>query len=153
MRRSLLQSVIAKTVLGVAILLGVGLLTLRQLNVITDAAMEGFAAVAEREVEATAADVQESLSDQPSYSTVRTLLRILEEKGHLRHREDGQRFVYMPTRTRAAESRSALKRIVQTFFEGSVADAVAGLVDTADGKLSQDDLNRIKAIINKASSK
>lgn len=103
--------------------------------------------------EATAADVQESLSDQPSYSTVRTLLRILEEKGHLRHREDGQRFVYMPTRTRAAESRSALKRIVQTFFEGSVADAVAGLVDTADGKLSQDDLNRIKAIINKASSK
>ena len=103
--------------------------------------------------EATAAEVNGALPDQPSYSTVRTLLRILEEKGHLRHREDGQRFVYMPTRTRAAESKSALKRIVQTFFEGSFADAVAALVDTADGKLPPEELKRIEDIIKKAKAR
>ena len=102
---------------------------------------------------ATAAEVNAALPDQPSYSTVRTLLRILEEKGHLKHQEDGQRFVYEPTRTRAAESKSALKRIVQTFFEGSFADAVAALVDTADGKLPPEELNRIEAIIKKAKGK
>lgn len=103
--------------------------------------------------EATAAEVNAALPDQPSYSTVRTLLRILEEKGHLKHREDGLRFVYAPTRTRAAESKSALKRVVQTFFEGSLADAVAALVDTADGKLPAEDLKRIEAIIKKAKAK
>ena len=103
--------------------------------------------------EATAAEVNSALPDQPSYSTVRTLLRILEEKGHLKHREDGQRFVYVPTRTRAAESKSALKRVVKTFFEGSLADAVAALVDTADGKLPAEELKRIEAIIKKAKSK
>ena len=103
--------------------------------------------------EATAAEVNAALPDQPSYSTVRTLLRILEEKGHLKHREDGQRFIYVPTRTRAAESRSALKRVVKTFFEGSLADAVAALVDTADGRLPAGELKRIEAIIKKAKSK
>ena len=103
--------------------------------------------------EATAAEVNAALPDQPSYSTVRTLLRILEEKGHVKHREDGQRFVYAPTRTRADESKSALKRVVQTFFEGSLADAVAALVDIADGKLPAEDLKRIEAIIRKAKTK
>lgn len=103
--------------------------------------------------EATAADVAADLPGEPSDSTVRTLLRIMEEKGHLRHREDGQKFVYLPTRTRAAESRSALKRVVKTFFEGSFADAVAALVDTADGKLPAEDLKRIEAIIKKAKAK
>jgi BlaI family penicillinase repressor len=103
--------------------------------------------------EASAADVNADLPDSPSYSTVRTLLRILEEKGHLKHREDGQRFVYAPTRTRAAESKSALKRVVMTFFEGSLADAVAALVDTADGKLPAEELKRIEDIIKKAKSK
>ena len=103
--------------------------------------------------EATAAEVNEDLPDDPSYSTVRTLLRILEEKGHLKHREDGPRFVYLPTRSRAAESRTALKRVVKTFFEGSLADAVAALVDTADGKLPAEDLKRIEAIIKKAKAK
>jgi predicted transcriptional regulator len=103
--------------------------------------------------EGSAAEVNADLPDNPSYSTVRTLLRILEEKGHLKHREDGQRFVYAPTRTRAAESKSALKRVVKTFFEGSLADAVAALVDTADGKLSAEELKRIEAIIKKARSK
>jgi predicted transcriptional regulator len=103
--------------------------------------------------EASAAEVNADLPDNPSYSTVRTLLRILEEKGHLKHREDGQRFVYAPTRTRAAESKSALKRVVMTFFEGSLADAVAALVDTADGKLPAGELKRIEDIIKKAKSK
>jgi predicted transcriptional regulator len=103
--------------------------------------------------EATAAEVNEALPDVRSDSTVRTLLRIMEEKGHLRHREDGPRFVYLPVRTRAAESKSALKRVVKTFFEGSFADAVAALVDTADGKLPAEDLKRIEAIIKKAKAK
>ena len=103
--------------------------------------------------EATAAEVAEVLPGEPSSSTVRTLLRIMEEKGHLRHREDGPRFVYLPVRTRAAESKSALKRVVKTFFEGSFSDAVAALVDTADGKLPAEDLKRIEAIIKKAKAK
>ena len=103
--------------------------------------------------EATAAEVNAALPGQPSYSTVRTLLRILEEKGHVKHREEGLRYVYIPTRTRAAESRSALQRVVQTFFEGSLTDAVAALVDTADGKLPPEDLKRIEAIIRKAKAK
>src|SRR3954447_25920883 len=94
--------------------------------------------------EATAAEVNTALPDQRSYSTVRTLLRILEEKGHLKHREDGPRYVYVPTRDRKAESKSALKRVVQTFFAGSLANAVAALVDTADGKMSPDELKRIE---------
>jgi predicted transcriptional regulator len=106
-----------------------------------------------RRGEATAAEVNAALPDQPSYSTVRTLLRILEQKGHLKHREDGQKFVYSPTRTRAAESRSALKRVVNTFFEGSFSEAVAALVDTADGKLPAAELKRIEAIIKNAKSK
>ena len=103
--------------------------------------------------EATAAEVNAALPDQPSDSTVRTRLRILEEKGHLKHRVEGQRYVYIPTRTRAAESKSALKRVVQTFFEGSLADAVAALVETADGKLPPEELKRIEAIIKKAKAK
>lgn len=106
-----------------------------------------------RRGEATAAEVQAALPDEPSYSTVRTLLRILEEKGHLKHREVGPRFVYAPTRTRAAESKSALRRVVHTFFEDSFADAVAALVSTADGKLSPAELKRIEAIIKQAKTK
>ena len=103
--------------------------------------------------EATAAEVVAALPGEPSSSTVRTLLRIMEEKGHLRHREHGPRFVYLPVRTRAAESKSALKRVVKTFFEGSFADAVAALVDTADGKLPAEELKRIEAIIKRAKAK
>jgi len=103
--------------------------------------------------EATAAEVNAALPGQPSYSTVRTLLRIMEEKGYVRHRADGQRFVYLPTRTRAAESKSALKRVVKTFFEGSVVEAVAALMDTADGRLPAEELKRIEAIIKKAKAK
>jgi len=103
--------------------------------------------------EATAAEVVAALPGEPNLSTVRTLLRIMEEKGHLKHREDGPRFVYLPVRTRAAESKSALKRVVKTLFGGSYADAIAALVDAADGKLPPADLKRIEAVIRKAKAR
>lgn len=103
--------------------------------------------------EATAAEVMAALPDPPSYSAVRTHLRILEEKGHLQHREEGIRFVYTPTQSLNDASKSALKRVVQTFFDGSLASAVAALVNSSDGKLSDDEFKRIEAIIKKAKSK
>jgi BlaI family transcriptional regulator, penicillinase repressor len=103
--------------------------------------------------EAAAAEVHETLPDAPSYSAVRTLLRILEEKGHLKHREDGPRYVFMPTEPRAKASRSALKRVVQTFFDGSLSNAVAALVDGEGGKISAAELQRIEAIIKSAKAR
>jgi predicted transcriptional regulator len=103
--------------------------------------------------EAAAADVHQALPDAPSYSAVRALLRILEEKGHLKHREEGARYVYLPTEPRGKASRSALRRVVRTFFDGSLANAVAALVDAEGGKLSADELKRIEAIIKAAKSK
>ena len=103
--------------------------------------------------EATAAEVQEALNDPPSYSAVRALLRILEEKGHVKHRQDGPRYVFMPTQPREQASRSALQRVVQTFFEGSLTDAVAALVDAESGKLSAEELKRLEAIVKAAKSK
>jgi len=103
--------------------------------------------------EAAAAEVHEALPDPPSYSAVRTLLRILEEKGHLKHREDGPRYIFLPTETRAKASKSALKRVVQTFFDGSLSNAVAALVDAEGGKLSAEELQRIEVIIAAAKKK
>jgi predicted transcriptional regulator len=97
---------------------------------------------------AAAADVHAALPDAPSYSAVRALLRILEEKGFLKHREEGPRYVYEPTEPHKQASRSALKRVVETFFDGSLANAVAALAD--DEKLSPDELKRIEAVIKKA---
>ena len=101
--------------------------------------------------EATAADVNAALPNAPSYSAARALLRILEEKGFLKHREDGPRYVYLPTESLDLARRSALKRVVETFFEGSLANAVAALVD--DEKLPPDELARIETVIRKAKSK
>ena len=98
--------------------------------------------------EATAADVSAAMPDAPSYSAVRALLRILEEKGFLKHREDGPRYVYLPVESREKARRSALQRVVETFFDGSLANAVAALVD--DEQLSPDDLKRIEDVIKKA---
>lgn len=103
--------------------------------------------------EATAAEVGEALPDPPAYSTVRTLLRILEEKGHLRHREEGPRYVYLPTQPRAQASRSALQRVVRTFFAGSLSSAVAALVDGEGGKVTPEELKRIESIIAAARQK
>src|SRR6185503_12315416 len=75
--------------------------------------------------EATAAEVLAALPDPPSYSSVRALLRILEQKGHVRHRQDGARYIFIPSLSRAAASHSALRRVVSTFFQGSVTQAVA----------------------------
>lgn len=103
--------------------------------------------------EVSAADVAAALPDPPSYSSVRALLRILEEKGHLKHREDGPRYVFLPTEPRAKASRSALRRVVDTFFEGSLSGAVAALVDERGGKLSAEELERIETIIAAAKKK
>jgi len=85
---------------------------------------------------ATVAEVRAALPDPPGYSAVRALLRILEEKGHVRHRPEGARYVYQPRASRATASRSALKRLVATFFQGSVTQAMAALLENADTELS-----------------
>lgn len=98
----------------------------------------------------TAAEVREALPDPPSYSTVRALLRVLEEKGHLRHEQEGPRYVFLPTVTRDKARRSALRQLVQTFFEGSAAQAVAALLGAPDSKLTDEDLDRLSTLIEKA---
>jgi BlaI family penicillinase repressor len=100
--------------------------------------------------EASAADVLDGLPDAPGYSAVRALLRILEEKGHVTHREDGNRYVYRPTASRQAASRNALQRVVTTFFAGSVTQAMAALLESADTELPETDLQRLRAIVDRA---
>ena len=100
--------------------------------------------------EATAAEVERRLADAPSYSAVRALLRILEEKGFLRHREDGPRYVYAPTEPHGKASHSALRNVLKTFFSGSLANAVSSLVDARDAKLSPAELKNLEAIIKQA---
>ncbi len=99
---------------------------------------------------ATAADVLDAIADPPSYSAVRALLRILEDKGHLTHVKDGARYVYVPTQPRAAARQSALRQVLQTFFGGSVEAAVATLLTDADAKIPDDELVRLAALIEKA---
>lgn len=103
-----------------------------------------------RKKEATAAEIQAELPDPPGYSAVRALLRILEEKGHIRHREDGPRYVYLPVVEEAAARRSALRHVLDTFFEGSAAGAMAALLGGDGGKLSQEELARMEALLQKA---
>ena len=100
--------------------------------------------------QATAADVQAELPDPPSYSAVRTHLRILEDKGHLRHDQEGTRYVFRPTVARHRARRSALKQVVQAFFGGSAEQAVAALLDMSHSKLSEDDLDRLSGLIDRA---
>ena len=99
---------------------------------------------------ATAAEVMEALHDAPGNSTVRTQLRVLERKGHVRHEEEGLRYVYMPTLPRHAARRSALKHLVDTFFEGSSARAVAALLGGEASRVSDEDLERIEALVKDA---
>ena len=100
--------------------------------------------------QATAADVLAEMPDPPSYSAVRAHLRILEDKGHLRHDREGTRYVFRPTVARDRARRSALTQVVQTFFEGSAEQAVAALLDMSHSKLSEDDLDRLSGLIDKA---
>lgn len=100
--------------------------------------------------QATAADVLAELPDPPSYSAVRAHLRILEDKGHLRHDQEGARYVFRPTVARDRARRSALKQLVRTFFDGSAEQAVTALLDMSHSKLSDDDLDRLSGLIHKA---
>lgn len=102
--------------------------------------------------EATASEVASAMTDAPSYSAVRALLRILEEKGMLKHREDGKRYIFLPTEPIQKASRSALKNIVNTFFEGSLVNAVAALVDGRE-KISPEEIQRLESIIKQAKNR
>lgn len=103
-----------------------------------------------RRRQATSAEVLEDLPDPPSYSAVRAMLRVLEEKGHLRHEQQGPRYVFLPTVPREQAQRSALKKLVQTFFDGSTEQAVAALIDQSDRALSNAELARLARLINQA---
>ena len=96
---------------------------------------------------ASAGDVLAGLPDSPSYSTVRALLRVLETKGHLKHEVDGPRYVYVPTVTRERARESALRQLVNTFFDGSSAAAAAALLDLTDTALDQTELKRLAALV------
>jgi predicted transcriptional regulator len=102
---------------------------------------------------ATAAEVLEGLTDPPSYSAVRALLRILENKGHVRHERDGARYIYVPIQARNRAARSALSQVVQTFFGGSVEKAVATLLSTDDTHLTDAELERLGELIEQAKSR
>lgn len=99
---------------------------------------------------ATAAEIQAQLADSPSYSTVRTLLRVLEEKGHLTHTEENLRYVYLPTVPREEATRSALDRLLSTFFNGSAKQAVATLLDPGQYRLSKTELDELAKLVDKA---
>ena len=96
---------------------------------------------------ATAAEIQANLPEAPSYSAVRALLRILETKGHVRHEQDGPRYVYVPVVERDTAKRSALAHLVRTFFDGSTEDAVAALLDGDSTALAPAQLDRLQALI------
>ena len=99
---------------------------------------------------ATAADVQAALPGSPSDSTVRTQLRVLETKGHVVHESQGNRFIYAPSVPRHSARRSALRHLVETFFDGSRTKAVAALLGTDAGKLTADELDRIDSLVRRA---
>jgi predicted transcriptional regulator len=96
---------------------------------------------------ASVAEVLENIPDPPSYSAVRALLGILESKGHVRHVKDGSRYLYMPTRPRHSAGRSALRRVLQTFYDGSVEKTVAALLDGAASSLTTEELDRLAKLI------
>ena len=99
---------------------------------------------------ATAAEVQAALPDPPSYSAVRAMLRILEEKGHVRHEQDGPRYVYAPIVARDNAKRSALRHVLRTFFDGSAEQAISALLDDSSARLSEAELDRLARLISQA---
>jgi predicted transcriptional regulator len=102
---------------------------------------------------ATAADVRAGMPDPPSYSAVRTLLRILEEKGHVRHEQDGLRYVYVPRIGAATAQRSALKHLIDTFFGGSASRGMAALFELSSTDLDDAELRRLRQLIDEARKK
>ena len=99
---------------------------------------------------ATAADVTEGLPDPPSYSAVRAMLRILEDKGHLSHRKVGPRYVYLPTRSREKAARSAIRRVVDTFFGGSSAAVMVNLLEA--GELDDREIRKLRDLLARRSA-
>jgi predicted transcriptional regulator len=100
--------------------------------------------------EGSASDVHAALPDAPSRTAVRTLLRILEEKGHLQHRQEGLAYVYQPSRPRGPAGQSALRRVLHTFFDGSLEKAVAAHLGDPASDLSAEELTRLAELINQA---
>jgi predicted transcriptional regulator len=102
---------------------------------------------------ATAADVRAQIADPPSYSAVRTLLGILEQKGHVRHERDGVRYVYVPKVAPAKAQRSALQHLIDTFFGGSASRGMAALFELSGGELDEADLAKLRRMIDDARKK
>lgn len=100
--------------------------------------------------EASVSDVLARLPDPPSYSAVRTMIRLLEAKGFLKHRRDGNRYVYRPTQSHETASRSALQHLLATFFAGSATDAVAAILNLSADDMTDEDLQRMEALIEQA---
>ena len=98
----------------------------------------------------SAAEVKAAMADAPSYSAVRAMLRVLEDKGHVRHDEEGGRYVYAPAVPRHAARKSALKHLVETFFDGSAEQVVAAVLGGEASRLSDEELDRVSALIEKA---
>lgn len=99
---------------------------------------------------ATVSEVRDQLDDPPSYSAVRAMMRILEDKGHLRHEQDGPRYVYLPTVSGTRARRSILRDVVKRLFDGSTEQAVAALLESSDAKLGHDELDRLSRLIETA---
>ena len=99
---------------------------------------------------ATATEVLEGMADPPSYSAVRATLRVLEQKGHLKHQHDGTRYVYIPTVNRERVRLSALDQLLTTFFDGSAANVVATLIERQKGKMSDEELDQLSELIEQA---
>ncbi len=98
----------------------------------------------------TSAEIRDQMTDPPSYSAVRALLRILETKGHLRHQQDGARYVFLPTVPAEDARLGALGQVIDTFFRGSASEAMAALLDSSDKRLNREELNQIARMIAEA---
>jgi BlaI family penicillinase repressor len=103
-----------------------------------------------REGRATAAEVQKAMPEAPGYSAVRAMLRVLEDKGHVTHEQDGLTYVYRPKVSPQAARRSAVSHLLETFFEGSPGQAVAAVLEASDARLSRTELDQITALIERA---
>jgi predicted transcriptional regulator len=99
---------------------------------------------------ATAAEILAALPDPPSYSAIRALIKVLEDKGHVKHQEDGPRYVFTPSVPRAKARRNAVKHLLQTFFDDSAGEAVTSLLGLSAGKLKPEELDKIEQLIARA---
>jgi predicted transcriptional regulator len=99
---------------------------------------------------ATAAEILAALPDPPSYSAIRALIKVLEDKGHVKHQEDGPRYVFTPSVPRSKARRNAVKHLLQTFFDDSASEAVASLLGASAGKLKPEELDKIEDLIARA---